>query len=58
LPSDLVEARAMEPATFGRGGVGGAESGCSFGADVGAASLLCLVERASELDRAVEEWRD
>ena len=55
MPRDLLEARAMEPATLGRGswGLGG---GCWFGADVGIVAPWMVV-MVSELDLGGEGCR-
>lgn len=56
MPRDLLEARAIEPATLGRG----SWEGCWFGVEVGAVGLvlvLVLVARVSEVDLDGEGWR-
>lgn len=64
MPSDLLEARAMEPATLGRGvgeGSWGGWEGCwGLGAEVGAVGGSCalwMVEMVSELDLVGEGCR-
>lgn len=64
MPSDLLEARAMEPATLGRGvgegSWGGWEGWCGLGAEVGAGEgsrALWMVEMVSELDLVGEGCR-